>query len=164
MCTKIYFVKHGEVNASKNNVIKKLSKKGEEQAKRIANRFKNCEVSRIISSPYLRSVETVNEIAEDKGVKLELVNDFNEREVSENQDEVLKEIQKRSVEAINKVLEESVDENVIISTHSETLKGILSYFDKSNNYTFTKEDADIFELTFDNKDLKRMEHINIEIN
>lgn len=63
---KIYFIRHGEseLNALDIHQYKntKLSKNGIEQAKTVARRFKNIPIDIILSSPYIRTRQTAEEI------------------------------------------------------------------------------------------------------
>lgn len=63
---KVYFVRHGESELNKESKhqgsITPLSKSGLNQAERVAKRFKNIPIDIIITSNYVRAVQTATEI------------------------------------------------------------------------------------------------------
>jgi len=65
---KIYFVRHGQSILNAQNIYQakhiKLSSLGIEQTKLLANRLKNVEIDKIIASPYERTKQTAEIIAE----------------------------------------------------------------------------------------------------
>lgn len=66
---KIYFVRHGSTNAFERFETQRsdepLNAKGREQAKQLANRFSEVKLDAIISSAYIRAVETASFIGKD---------------------------------------------------------------------------------------------------
>lgn len=63
---KLYFVRHGETKLNEQKIQQgrdaELSPKGVQQAKFVANRFRDIPVDIIISSPFLRAQQTTEEI------------------------------------------------------------------------------------------------------
>lgn len=106
---KIYFVRHGE---SENNAkglyqdhLPKLSNKGKYQVDALAERLKKINIDKIISSPYMRAMETAEILCERLGKNHEKVDIFRERKrpsVIENKH--------RNDDNINKILDE-IDQN-----------------------------------------------------
>lgn len=80
---KVYFVRHGESegNALKIHQSKEtpLSEIGQSQAKIVALRFSKIQVSRIITSTYLRAKQTAQAIADRNDLEVEINEIFNER-------------------------------------------------------------------------------------
>ncbi len=75
MKTNIYFVRHAESNFVPNddNCSRPLSAKGKEDAENLIKYFSGINITKVLSSPYNRAVHTVQDIAEDKGLDIELI-------------------------------------------------------------------------------------------
>lgn len=72
----LYIARHGESlgnTGEKNCEDPELSPRGLEQAKLLALRMKNIHLDAIISSPFIRAVETASETAVLKGMEIELL-------------------------------------------------------------------------------------------
>lgn len=70
----IYLVRHaqaGERTTSEHDRLRELSEPGRFQALRIAERFATVPVSRVLSSPYPRCVQTVEPLATSHGLTVE---------------------------------------------------------------------------------------------
>lgn len=71
----LYIARHGESlgNTGENNgVDPELSSLGREQSARLAERMKSIHLDAIISSPFIRAVQTAKETAELKGMEIEI--------------------------------------------------------------------------------------------
>ena len=89
-------------------------------------------------SPYKRAIDTIKDFAERTGLKINIADDFRERKVdsvwiedfnkfSEMQwgnfeyklsdGENLNQVQKRNAAALQQILKENMDENIVIGTH-----------------------------------------------
>lgn len=188
MTTNIYFVRHAEskYTPKDDDFSRPLSEKGKEDVEKVTKLFKDLDISKVLSSPYVRAVHTVESLAKDKGLEVELVEDFRERTVSseyldhkefkifvESQwndfdysmegGESLKQVQERGIKSLKEVLQKNSDNNIMIGTHGTWLGAILNYFDKKHNYEFWKslKMPDIFLLKFEDGELKLIEHIEI---
>src|SRR5690554_4913325 len=84
--TKIYLVRHAESKYIPNddNYSRPLTSKGEKDAETLIGFFKEININKVYSSPYIRSVHTVRGIAKEKSLDIELMNEFRERTVSNN--------------------------------------------------------------------------------
>ena len=72
----LYIARHGESlgNTGENNgVDPELSSLGREQSARLAERMKSVHLDTIISSPFIRAVQTAKETAELKGMEIEIL-------------------------------------------------------------------------------------------
>ena len=186
METNIYMVRHAEsiYRADDNDFDRPLSEKGKKDVKNITDFFEDLNLTRVFSSPYTRVIRTVEGIAKNKNLEIELINDFRERKVANEHikdfetfvkrqwedfnyslegGESLSEVQSRGIGALEKVLEECKGQNIVIGTHGTLLGVILNYFDKKYDYEFweTIEMPDIFLLSFKSSKLDFIRNIKI---
>ena len=154
--TVVYFIRHAEPNYENHDDIgRELTNKGREDSKLVTRFFGNKAVDMVFSSPYKRSVDTIKGIAEDRGRKIILIDDFRERKIDSvwikdytrfakqqwedfdyklSDGETLREVQYRNIEALNSVLFTHKNRTIIIGSHGTALGTIINYYDKSFNY------------------------------
>mgnify|MGYP000686980834 CR=1 FL=1 len=80
----IYLVRHGESRSNATRIIEgaesPLTEKGIKQAAELARRFENINVDLLLSSPYIRALDTAKAIAQAKGdLTIEVVPEVRER-------------------------------------------------------------------------------------
>lgn len=183
--TKVYLVRHAEIDFIPDDYSRPLSQKGKEDVKKVTEFFKNKNITRVLSSPYIRALHTVEGIAKDKGLDIEVVDDFRERKVANSYiedfetfselqwkdfdyflegGESLNQVQKRGIKALFDVVDKYKGENIVIGTHGTILGVILNYFDKKYDFNFWKtiKMPDIFLLEFEDRKLKHIKNIAIE--
>ncbi len=72
----IYLVRHGKAGDrlgwAGDDRLRPLSKKGRRQAARLAERFEDIAVPRVLSSPFVRCIETVRPVAKARGLEVVL--------------------------------------------------------------------------------------------
>ncbi len=90
--------------------VRPLSKKGRRQADLIATDLADAGIDRIVSSPYVRCVETVKPLAKALGLKIET-----DRRLGEDM----------ASAAALEVVNETMGHNVVLCTHGEQLETIL---------------------------------------
>ena len=156
MITIVYFIRHSKPDISiKDDAIRPLLPEGIEKSKELINFFSGIKIDYIYSSPYKRSIQTIEPIAENKNIKIKTINDFRERKMNnkwiENFEEFskrqwndfsyklidgesLEEVQKRNIKALNKILLENKGMTIIIGTHGTALSTIINYYDKNFQY------------------------------
>ncbi|WMM25464.1 histidine phosphatase family protein [Tissierella sp. MB52-C2] len=184
MYTNIYLVRHAEVDYIPDEYSRPLSEKGSKDVLRLTELFKEYYISRVISSPYLRAINTIRGIAENRGVTIEIVDDFRERKIANRpvedfifftkqqwndfdyyleDGENLNEVQARGINALKNIIEKYSGENIVIGTHGTILAAILNFFDKKYNYDFWKsmKMPDVFKLQFKDGNMENI--INIKI-
>ena len=186
METKIYFVRHAESDFSPDddNYTRPLTAKGKKDAKKLIKYFSDINITKALSSPYHRAVHTVEGISENKGLEIELIDDFRERTVSDHYlddeefmnfvesqwndfdysmqgGESFNQVQKRGIKALEEVLQQYSGENMIIGTHGTWLAVILNYYDERYELEFWKtlKMPDAFQLTFIDGELKNIERL-----
>lgn len=142
----LYIIRHCE--AEGQPLESKLTEKGIQQSIALSEFFSSFKIERVISSPFLRAIQTVEPIIETKQLTLETDNRLAERILSSknlpNWLELLKdsftdlnvklEGGESSQEAMNRIVEviEEIDNgNTIIVTHGNILSLLLKYYDTS---------------------------------
>ncbi|CEN82426.1 histidine phosphatase family protein [Paeniclostridium sordellii] len=158
---KIYFVRHAKPDFSvHDDLTRPLTDKGIIDSKNICEFLKEKSMNKIYSSPYKRAIDTIKELAQNLNIKIEVVDDFRERKISNiwiedfnkfsksqwenfeyklNDGESLNEVQSRNIKALHKILNENSNQNIVIGTHGTALSTIINYYDKTFDYlSFTK--------------------------
>ena len=154
--TSIYFVRHAEPNyENHNDMSRELSNKGIEDRKLVTEFLMDKQIDIVLSSPYKRAVDTVRDFAEKKGIDIGIVDEFRERRVDTgwiedfnsfckkqwedfsyklSDGECLEEVQSRNIKALNRVLEQYRNKNIVVGSHGTALSTIINYYDKTFGY------------------------------
>jgi phosphohistidine phosphatase SixA len=78
----VLLIRHAQAGSRKDWVeddrLRPLSSKGKRQARALAGLLAGWELDRILSSPYVRCVQTVQPLADEKGLKVEATEDLAE--------------------------------------------------------------------------------------
>jgi 2,3-bisphosphoglycerate-dependent phosphoglycerate mutase len=163
----IYMIRHCEAEGQEPEAS--LTDKGIQQAIDLAAFFEKRKVDRIISSPFKRAIQTIQPLANERDVDIEMNHQLSERVLSTRNmpdwHEKLRETYENldltyeggesSREAVNRIIE-VVDEvlksdavNTIIVTHGGLLSLLLNHFDK--NFGFEQwaalSNPDVYLLT-----------------
>ncbi|MBQ8575808.1 MAG: histidine phosphatase family protein [Clostridia bacterium] len=154
--TKVYFVRHAEPNYNnRDDMQRELSAKGMADRELVTQFLSDKNIEIVLSSPYKRAIDTVAHFADNKGLNIEIVDDFRERKVDSiwiedftsfskaqwadfdyklSDGESLNEVQSRNIYALKKVLEKYKDKNIAIGSHGTALSTIINYYDNSFGY------------------------------
>ena len=154
--TIVYFVRHAEPDYNiHDDYFRPLTDKGLKDRIKVTNFLIDKNIDVILSSPYIRAVETVKDFAKNSGLTIETVEDFKERKIDSvwiddfnsfskrqwsdfnyklTDGESLKEVQKRNIKALEEVLEKYKGKNIVIGSHGTALSTIINYYDSSFNY------------------------------
>ncbi|SFC35833.1 2,3-bisphosphoglycerate-dependent phosphoglycerate mutase [Bacillus sp. OV322] len=182
MLTNLYFVRHAHSEYSTEELKRPLSEKGLCDAKIVNQLLAKESIDYVISSPYLRAIQTVEGVAKCIEKEIIIEDAFKERQLSSQRVEnfqlaitkVWKEpsffweggesnvtAQKRGVKATLKVLERFEDKNILIGTHGNVMVLIMNYFDTKYGFDFWKElnMPDIYKLSFNKFELKEVNRI-----
>ncbi|OCA81652.1 phosphoglycerate mutase [Bacillus sp. FJAT-27225] len=182
MLSNLYFVRHAHSLYTPDEMGRPLSKQGLEDAEKVTQFLKEEKIDLVLSSPYQRAHQTVWGIAETLGKEVIIENGFKERLLSITPvydfeiaiqkvwedptfswegGESNATAQKRGIQATLKVLETYQGKNIVIGTHGNLLVLIMNYFNQSYGYNFWMEldMPDIYKLTFDNNELKKIKRI-----
>jgi 2,3-bisphosphoglycerate-dependent phosphoglycerate mutase len=147
----LYFVRHAQSDhVCVDDRTRPLTKVGLADSRKVTEVLKNQKVVRFISSPYIRSVDTIKESAIENGADILMDERFRERkkglngndygmfkkrwndfDFHEEDGESLNMVQKRNVEGVLEILNNRINENVVIGTHGTALSTILNYFEPS---------------------------------
>lgn len=79
MSTFVYMVRHGESPKEGNERTRGLTEKGYLDAQRVTDILKNEEINVVFSSPYIRSILTVESLAQQIGEEVLVFEDLKER-------------------------------------------------------------------------------------
>lgn len=163
-----------------------LSEEGEIAAKKVTQLLKDKDIDAIVSSPYTRAIQTVNELADLKGLSIKVYEELKERPIKgldfkiteqeiqesiklsfEKQDFCLEggestlQAQKRAIPVIKQLLEEYEGKNIVIGTHGNIMTIIMNYFDESYEYSFWRSTSkpDIYQLEFNKENLLNVKRL-----
>ncbi len=179
MNTVIYMIRHAEspfiLGEEKS---RKLSTKGEEDAKRVANILSNKDIDIVVYSSYTRAIQTVQEVAlsrnlevkeyeelierpikglEHKLSKQEIIDavrlSFEDKEYCLEDGESTFQAQNRAIPVIKQLLNDYQGKNIVIGTHGNIMTIILNYFNSQYGYDFWESTSkpDIYKLDFNNE-------------
>lgn len=146
--TQLYFVRHAQpIHTWEEDRTRPLTEEGKDDSKKVSEILKNIPFSYAISSPYLRSVDTISDFIQERGLKLHTDERLRERrkgpdgnvlgmfqrrwgdlDYHEDQGESLRMVQRRNMEVIFELLDQHRNENIIIGTHGTALSTILHYY------------------------------------
>ncbi|MGH4125065.1 MAG: histidine phosphatase family protein [Clostridium sp.] len=172
MNTNIYLVRHAHSSYTVDELNRPLSERGYRDAERIRSILLTENIDTVLSSPYNRSIQTVEGIAKQIGTEIILEDGFKERKIAEalveNFESGITKLwenfnyafeggesnlaaQNRGVVSLNKVLSKYNGKNIVIGTHGNIMVLIMNFFDSKYNYEFWKQLSmpDIYKLSFD---------------
>lgn len=187
MTTRIYFVRHAQPEYLwKDDRTRPLTREGTEDTKKVLEFLKRKNINVFYSSPYKRSIETIQSSADYFGKEIILDERLRERCSGENGNirelferrwrefdfheiggESLNETQKRMVSAIREILICNAEQNIVIGTHGTALSCVLNYynnkFDFKEYWRIINWMPYVIELDFEGERLlKQKEHFYIE--
>lgn len=171
---KIYIVRHCEANGQPSE--SSLTQKGFEQSIELNQFFSTKQIDRIISSPFLRAIQSIEPTVKSKQLKLETDNRLAERILSTKEyPDWLKKLEETynnvelkfdggesSKEATMRVLsliEEVINnkfEHTIIVTHGNLMSLLLRHYDQEFGFEQWKmlSNPDVFELNVETHQTK----------
>ena len=80
--TKVYFARHAEPNYNnRDDMSRELSAKGMADRELVTQFLSDKNIEVVSSSPYKRAIDTVAHFVDNKGLNIEIVDDFRERKV-----------------------------------------------------------------------------------
>lgn len=176
MKTYIYLIRHAHSIYTPDEEGRPISNQGIDDVEIVTEIMKKENIDIVISSPYLRAIQTVEGIAKYNNFSVELWDDFKERTKSDkplNDFNKAMEIlwsdydfsfengesnntaQKRGMNALHSVLERYRGKRIAIGTHGNIMVLIMNYFNDKYNYSFWKQldMPDIYRLQFDDNEL-----------
>jgi 2,3-bisphosphoglycerate-dependent phosphoglycerate mutase len=175
MSTVVYMVRHGESPKEGNERTRELTQKGYLDAQRVTDILKNEEIDVVVSSPYIRSILTVNKLAKQLGQEVIVFEDLKERMFSSDNYRVSdKELlplleksfsdsnfsfkggesnadcQKRSIQVLDGLLATFRNQKIVIGTHGAVMTLMMGYFDSTYDLDFLHSTSkpDIYKMEF----------------
>ncbi|SDO68857.1 histidine phosphatase family protein [Halobacillus aidingensis] len=187
MSTVVYMVRHGESPKEGNERTRGLTEKGYMDAQRVTDILKKDErIDVVVSSPYIRSISTVKEIAKQIGQEVLVFEDLRERNFSSKDrrltDSELRPIleesfldtnyffeggesnadcQKRSIKVLKELLDTYREKEIVIGTHGAVMTLMMRYFDSTYDLDFLHSTSkpDIYRMEFNEQQLVNVERI-----
>jgi 8-oxo-dGTP diphosphatase len=113
----VYLVRHAKAGSRKawtdDDELRPLSKAGKAQARALAKRLAGAGITRVLSSPYVRCRQTVEPLAEGRGVPVEPSDALREG---------------ASLPDSLRLVEKVAGENAVLCTHGDVLGNLLLHF------------------------------------
>jgi 2,3-bisphosphoglycerate-dependent phosphoglycerate mutase len=185
--TTIYFIRHAQPDFTvQDDASRPLSVKGRADTVLVTEYLKDKDIQEVLSSPFIRAIDTVKDFAVRIGLSVKTIYDFRERKVDSRwiedftafskkqwvdfeykltEGESLREVQERNTRALEAILLEYEGKNIVIGTHGTALSTIINYYDNTYGY----EDFNsmrglmpwIVRMRFDGTRCLEIEKINI---
>lgn len=182
MRTNIYFARHADSTYTPDELNRPLSKKGFKDAEKVTKLLSKENITHVISSPYKRSLQTVEDTAKLFGLNIIIDEGFRERKLSDgfidNFDETVFKAweslnfnlpggesgyyaQNRGILSLEKAIEKYCGGNIVIGTHGNIMILIMNHYDKKYDYDFWDNLSmpDIYKLSFENKKLVQIRRV-----
>lgn len=179
-------VRHGESPKEGNERTRGLTDKGYLDAQRVTDILKGEKIDAVVSSPYIRSLLTVEKIAQEIGQEVLVFEDLKERVFSPDnkrlEDKELVHIldksffdsnfsleggesnadcQKRAIRVLKELLDTKRNKKVVIGTHGAVMTLMMGYFDSTYDLDFLHSTSkpDIYRMEFNEQELLNVQRI-----
>ncbi|MBD5104118.1 MAG: histidine phosphatase family protein [Ruminococcaceae bacterium] len=166
--TEVYFIRHAQSDRLYHDErTRPLTGEGLADSEKLAEILKDKGIAHIISSPYTRTLQTVEGLAKTLGLEIETNEELRERhagkwhgdrffdfiekqwndfDYSIEGGESLREVQKRNIKALDGLLKKYKNETVAIATHGTALSTIINYFYPKYGFEDFLKIADLMPL------------------
>lgn len=187
MTTTVYFVRHATSDHSnKDERTRGLTEKGLQDCQLVTEYLKDKSIDCLFSSPYQRSILTIQDFANKSELDIEFIEDFRERKVDSgwienfeefakmqwhdfnyklSDGETLHEVQNRNIHALKRLIKEYKNKNIAIGTHGTALSTIINYYQPTFQFDDFWIIVDIMpwivKMTFDDEICLSIESINL---
>ncbi|WP_246288611.1 histidine phosphatase family protein [Bacillus haikouensis] len=178
--TMVYMVRHGDSPKEGNERTRGLTQKGLLDVQRITDRLKVENVDVIVSSPYLRSILTVEKAAAQIGQEVIVMENLKERVFSSAPERVsdkelaslleksfsdprysLKggesntECQKRAINVLTDLSDIYRGKKVVVGTHGAIMTLMMAHYDRGFDLKFLQNTSkpDIYRMEFNGQEL-----------
>ncbi|OIK10699.1 histidine phosphatase family protein [Bacillus sp. MUM 13] len=186
MSTFVYMVRHSESPKDGNERTRELTEKGHIDAQRVTDILKDENIDAVISSPYVRSILTVEKLAKEIGKDILVFEDLKERIFSPEGNRVSdKELapllersfsepnftleggesnadcQKRAINVLKELLDTFRDKKVVIGSHGAVMTLMMGYFNRNYDLSFLNSTSkpDIYRMEFKEQELLKVERL-----
>lgn len=151
MTTTVYFIRHAQSDFSvKDDRSRPLTERGLRASRAVTRALAGRRLDRLFSSPFKRAQDTILDLALERGLPITPVEDFRERKVDDGwidefeafarrqwadfdhkrgAGECLREVQERTVTALEDLLRRHRDEHIAIAGHGTALCTLFHAFD-----------------------------------
>lgn len=127
MTTTIYFVRHAEPNYNNHDDLsRELTKKGLQDCQYLNSYFSDKHIDYFYSSPYLRAIQTIENLALHHKQKITLVDDFRERKISDTWIENFDDFTKKQWSDLNYRLDNGESLSQVIDRQLTILKNLIN--------------------------------------
>lgn len=187
MITTIYFIRHATSDHSnKDERNRGLTPKGINDCQLVTAYLNDKNVDYLFSSPYKRSILTIENFANRRNLKIECIENFRERKVDScwiddfesfakqqwsnfdyklNDGETLREVQERNIKSLNELLHDYKGKILAIGTHGTALSTIVNYYLPTFGFNEFSNIVDlmpwIVKMTFQDYTCISIESINL---
>ncbi|HEM6117238.1 histidine phosphatase family protein [Streptococcus pluranimalium] len=146
----IYLIRHAEPNYNNHqDDERELTAEGLQDCQLLLDYFKDITIDRIYSSPFKRALQTIDELAKEKNLPIQIKENFRERKIDDvwiddfttfsqrqwqdfnyklAKGESLQEVQDRNIQQLQEILK-GQETSIIISSHGTAISTILNYYD-----------------------------------
>jgi 2,3-bisphosphoglycerate-dependent phosphoglycerate mutase len=186
MSTFIYMVRHGESPKNGNERTRGLTDKGHFDAQKVTTILMDQGIDVVISSPYISSILTVENLAQRIGQEVIVVEDLKERVFSSENNrlsdleliplleksfiepnysldggESNAECQNRAIKVMEELLTSFRDKRIVIGTHGAVMTLMMGYFDKKFGLKFLHNTSkpDIYRMEFEGHQLVSIQRL-----
>lgn len=168
MQKKLYVIRHCEAEGQPRE--SQLTEKGMKQAEYLSNFFSKMKLDRIISSPFLRAIQSIEPLSKKTNIKIEIDERLSERILSttnlpdwyEKLKETFIEMELKfeggesSREAMNRIVNvveevfKSESENTVIVSHGNIISLLLIHYNSDFDFESWKNlsNPDIFQINY----------------
>ncbi|MDO6449205.1 histidine phosphatase family protein [Oceanobacillus profundus] len=180
MKTYIYMVRHGDSPKVGSERTRGLTIKGKIDAHRITNLLKEEGINTVISSPYKRSILTLQELADQLGQKVLIFEDLKERiftledrRISDKElipllnksfyestyalpgGESNQDCQTRAIKTLKEILHTYQGQKVVVGTHGAVMTLMMGYYDSKFDIEFLLHTSkpDVYRMEFNGEEL-----------
>lgn len=180
--TNVFFVRHAHSIYTPDELERPLSKHGFEDSEIINQILEKENIDHVISSPYKRSIQTVERFAKRIDKRIIIEENFKERKLSEdpveNFNDAITKVwknpwffweggesnvvaQQRGIGATIEIIRRYEGKNIVVGTHGNIMVLVMSYFDDKYDFNFWEnlDMPDIYKLTFENEELQEVNRI-----
>lgn len=147
--TRVYFVRHAQSeHAWKEDRTRPLTEEGTRDSAIVLEILKDKKIDVFYCSPYKRSMDTIADVAAYFGKEIITDERLREREKGldgnnhemfqkrwadhdyhEDGGESIAMVQKRNMEALNEILSDNLNKEIVVGTHGTALSTILNFYD-----------------------------------
>ena len=186
MRTSIYMVRHGDSPKVGNERTRGLTTKGKIDAERITNLLIEEDINVVTSSPYKRSILTVQHLADQLGQKVLIFEDFKERiftlenkRIPDNElipllsrsfsdsdyalpgGESNKDCQTRAIKTLKEIFNTYRGQKVVVGTHGAVMTLMMGYYDSKYDleFLFHTSKPDIYRMEFSGEELLKVNRV-----